>query len=394
MNSDTHQSIEILDSPPVLQNPSAHGVTVTWAVNAPATGWVEYGETPELGKRADAAVLGQHAFSSKFFSVRLHDLEVGKRIYYRVVVVPIHFTDAYHIERGEPQEGEIYSWTTLDVNASTASFATINDTHEREETLAQLTAQLAEQPADFTIWNGDVFNFVESEEQIAAQVLRPSGATYAAEHPVLFTSGNHDFRGHHSRALSQAIIPWQENQALGRCFAVRQGPLAMIGLDTGEDKPDHHPVWAGLANFESYRETQRDWLNEVLRRSEIASAPYLIAFCHIPLWGLAGHNPGDTLEGFAYYSRHAQQLWHSLLEEAGVQLLISGHMHHYRYDAPTEEHSYGQIVGGGPDLHQATLIRGYADASRLEVVARDLNQVELGSWQFAPRPYPESTFEK
>lgn len=390
-DSDRHQ---ILDSPPVLQNPSAHGVTVAWAVNAPATGWVEYGETPDLGKRADAAVLGQHVYSSKFFSVRLHDLEAGKCVYYRVVVVPIHFTDAYHIERGEPQTGDIYSWTTLDANAPTASFATINDTHEREETLARLTAQLAEQPTDFTVWNGDVFNFVESEEQIVAQVLRPAGAAYAAEHPVLFTSGNHDFRGHHSRSLSQAIIPWQDNAACGRCFAVRQGPLAMVGLDTGEDKPDHHPVWAGLASFESYREAQRDWLSEVLRRSEIASAPYLIAFCHIPLWGLPGHNPGDTLEGYAFYSRHSQQLWHSLLEEAGVQLLITGHMHHYRYDAPTEEHSYGQIVGGGPDLEQATLIRGNADASRLEVVARSLNQVELGRWQFAPRPCAKSTFER
>jgi len=375
----------LLDSPPVLQNPTSHSVTVTWAVNAPATGWVEYGETPELGQRADAPVFGQHVYSSKFLRVPLTGLKAGKTIFYRVVVAPVTFIDAYHIERGEAEFGPVYSWTPLDAAAETASFSAINDTHERDETLAVLMAQLAERPTDFTVWNGDIFNFVDNEDQIVSHVLRPANAAYAAEHPVLFTSGNHDFRGQAARALSQAISPWQDESPLGRCFAVRQGPLAIIGLDTAEDKPDRHPVWAGLANYEPYREAQRDWLQTALQRPEIAGAPFLIAFCHIPLWGLPGHNPGDTLEGYAYYCRHAQQLWHPLLEEAGVQLLISGHMHNFRYDELTAEHSYGQIVGGGPDLEKATLIRGDADRSRLRVVTYGLNDTELGRWEFEPR---------
>jgi predicted phosphodiesterase len=375
----------LLDSPPVLQNPTPHSVTVTWAVNGPATGWVEYGETSALGKRADAAIFGQHVYSSKFLRISLTGLEPGKAIFYRVVVAPIVYPNGSQVERGEAEFGPIYSWTPLDATAEAASFSVINDTHEREETLAKLMMQLADNPTDLTVWNGDIFNFVENEEQIAAQVLRPAGAAYAAEHPVLFTSGNHDFRGQSARALSQAVSPWQDESPLGRCFAVRQGPLAIIGLDTAEDKPDRHPFWAGLAAYEPYREAQRDWLKAALQRPEISNAPFLIAFCHIPLWGLPGHNPGDTLEGFAYYCRHAQQLWHPVLEEAGVQLVISGHMHHYRYDEPTAEHSYGQIVGGGPDLEQATLIRGYANNSLLEVVAKDLNQKELGRWEFSPR---------
>ena len=75
MNQNTDElqnnaTVSLLDSPPVLQNPSPHGVTVTWTVNAPATGWVEYGPTPTLGQRADAAALGQHLISSKGISVR------------------------------------------------------------------------------------------------------------------------------------------------------------------------------------------------------------------------------------------------------------------------------------------------------------------------------------
>ena len=31
---------------------------------------------------------------------------------------------------------------------------------------------------------------------------------------------------------------------------------ALVGMDTGEDKPDGHPKWFGLANFEPYRKAQ------------------------------------------------------------------------------------------------------------------------------------------
>lgn len=375
----------LLDSPPVLQNPSPRGVNVVWAVNGPATGWVEYGATPQLGRRADAPVYGLNPYGSRFFNVRLEGLTPNETIYYRVAAAPVRFQNAYKIERGEPVVGPVYRWTPRDEKGERASFAVINDTHEHTETLEVLARQLADQPADLTIWNGDVFNDVRDEEQIVAQVLRPAGAAYAAERPVLFTSGNHDVRGAAARELSKAISPWADEQPLGHCFAVRQGLLALVGLDTGEDKPDRHPVFAGLANFEAYRAAQRDWLAAALRRPEIASAPYLVAFCHIPLWGLPGQNGGETLQGFARYCHQAQRLWHPLLAEAGAQLLISGHMHQFRYDAPTADRPYGQLVGGGPQLERATLIRGRAESSQLEVVAADLKQKELGRWQFPPR---------
>jgi predicted phosphodiesterase len=388
----------LLDSPPVLQNPSPHGVTVTWVVRAPATGWVEYGTTPELGRRADATMYGQKPVSARFFRVSLTGLEPGQTVYYRVVVAPVRLeTDinishrGYCSESGQAVAGPIYRWTTLNTQAGRATFAVINDTHEQPEVLRALMDELAVEPVEMTIRNGDLCNVIDSEEQIVTQVLRPVETAYAAQHPVLFTSGNHDFRGEYSRALSQALSPWESESPLGRCFAVRQGPLALIGLDTGEDKPDRHPVFAGLASFEPYREAQREWLAAALQRREIATAPYLVVLCHIPLWGLPGHNPGDTLEGYALYCRHAQQLWHPLLEEAGAQLLICGHTHNFRYDAPTAERRYGQIVGGGPTLEKATLVRGHADAARLEVVATDLKRNELGRWCFAPRVAAKNT---
>ncbi|MCC9605575.1 metallophosphoesterase [Blastopirellula sp. JC732] len=377
--------VTLQPGPPVLQNPTSSAMAVAWSVNRLATGYVEYGETPELGQRAYAPETGLNPLSSRFLQARLTGLTPGKKIYYRTVTTPITFANAYRIEQGDPIESEVYAFETPSADAAAASFAVINDTHEKLEVLKAATSQLAADPADVTVWNGDIFNDIRSDDQIVAQVLRPADAPYASTRPILFTSGNHDVRGSHARALSAALLDWPDQGALGRNFAVRQGPLALIGLDTGEDKPDAHPVFAGLANFEPYREAQGAWLAETLQRAEIASAPYLVIFCHIPLWGLPGDNPGDTLEGYASYCRQAQRAWHPHLAKAGAQLLICGHTHRFRYDAPTDERAYGQMVGGGPSLSGGTIIRGRADSKELKITATSLDGKSLGEWSISPR---------
>ncbi|PQO38091.1 metallophosphoesterase family protein [Blastopirellula marina] len=370
---------------PVLQNPSPSSMSVAWSTPVLATGWVEYGTTPELGKRVRVSGNGLNQLGSRFLSARMQDLPSGQKVYYRTVTTPIDFKNAYQIKPGEPIVGDTYAFQTPDASAPTATFAMINDTHEKSEVVQAIMKQLADDPADFTVWNGDVFNDVRSDAQIVDQVLEPAGGGFAVERPVLFTSGNHDVRGVHARALSQAMLDWPNQEHLGRSFAVRQGPLAIVGLDTGEDKPDAHPVFAGLANFEPYREAQGKWLAETLKREEIASAPYIVVFCHIPLWGRPGDNPGDTLDGFASYSRQSQRVWHPHLAEAGVQLVASGHTHRFRYDAPTEEHSYAQFVGGGPSLSRGTILRASADSKQLKLTATTIDGKSLDSWTFAPR---------
>ena len=374
------------DSPPVLQNPTADGVTVAWAVNGPATGWVEYGPTRELGRRADMATSGLLPYESRFLSVRVTGLTPGQPVFYRPVAMPIDFAGPYRIRRGEPVAGDVRRYTPPAPDADEASFAVLNDTHEKTPVLAALTAALAKSPADFTIWNGDVFDDVNGDEQIVANVLRPAGAAYAAERPVLFVPGNHDHRGVLARGLARAFTPWPNEPDCPRCFAVRHGPLAIVALDTGEDKPDRHPAWAGLAAFEPYRARQRDWLERTLKQPEVASAPFLVVFCHIPLFGHPGENGGDTMKGFGSWQKHASDLWHPVLARSGAQLVVCGHTHRHRFDPPADGRPYAQLVGGGPSLQEATLLRGRATAGELTVTAERLDGRELGRWTFAPRP--------
>jgi hypothetical protein len=189
---------------------------------------------------------------------------------------------------------------------------------------------------------------------------------------------------------------------LGRNFAVRQGDIAMIGLDTAEDKLDSRDVFAGLFCSEPYREAQAKWLADVLERPDIKSAPYLVAFCHIPLYDPRPHvNPGDLRPNdkapgykadYAGWQRTCAQLWGPLLSRAGCQAVITAHQHRYRYDAPADDRKWAHIVGGGHECGKRgsglfpTVIEGKVENGRLRVIVHNVHLKEdAGDFTFAPR---------
>jgi acid phosphatase type 7 len=129
----------------------------------------------------------------------------------------------------------------------------------------------------------------------------PSSGGWVSTRPLLYVPGNHDVRGEHAR-VRPSILAAGPNPDLPYNMALRIGPLAIVTLDSGEDKPDRHPVFAGTAAYEPYRELQGAWLAAQLRRPDIADAPFRIAFSHIPLRGLPGENDGSILEGHARYT--------------------------------------------------------------------------------------------
>lgn len=178
---------------------------------------------------------------------------------------------------------------------------------------------------------------------------------------------------------------------LGRNFAVRCGDIAMIGLDTGEDKLDSSDFFAGLFNMEPYRVAQATWLKDALARPDISSAPHLVAFCHIPLYDSDPKaNPGDVdkdgggryTHDFAIWQRTCKSLWGPILEKAGCKLVVAAHQHRFRFDAPNAEHAWAQVIGGGPEMGVScgkpdaglfpTVIEGKVENGRLRLVVHDV----------------------
>ena len=158
--------------------------------------------------------------------------------------------------------------------------------------------------------------------------------------------------------------------ALDRNFAFRMGEVALIGLDTGEDKPDHHPANGGFSRFTSYRQAQALWLKDQFERPEIARAPYIVAFVHIPLFDSNPNaNPGTILEDYAAWQKECAELWGPTLAKNGVQLVMAGHTHRYRFDPATSDRPWAQIVGGGRGAAPRfqTLIEGKVEGGELVV---------------------------
>ena len=170
---------------------------------------------------------------------------------------------------------------------------------------------------------------------------------------------------------------------------MRCGDLALIGMDTGEDKPDGHPKWFGLAEFSPYRKAQARWLEEQFARPDIAGAKFKVLFCHIPLWPRNEQEAkppwdGSTIdpEGYAYWSRECRDLWAPIFEHHGVQLVVAGHKHLFEFFSATAERPWAMVIGGGPELGKTkhgpdpkrfpTVVEGKVVDGKLRLVVHDV----------------------
>jgi len=403
----------LIDSPPSLQCPTRNAITVVWAVGQPAAGFVQFGtDKDNLDQAAYGDVFGQKAYHRRFLQIRIEGLQPNTRYYYRTVTRAFRFVNAYNFVQGEPVYGEVYSFQTPGENKAIGTFSVINDTHNNQPLIKAVGDRLRSLQSDYTVWNGDLFNGVDSEQTAIDATLRHGGVGFSMEKPLLFVPGNHDYRGEWARNLPLCLATWDYNPpepiqlaqwsrplvdptgqpelSQGRNFVVRNGPLALIGLDTGEDKPDNRSEWAGLARFEPYRVRQHAWLERVLQSETVASAPFVLAFCHIPLFDSRPNaNGGDLPTGYASFQRQAGDLWGPLLTQYGVQAVIAAHTHRVRYDQPTEDRTWAQIIGGTSSLDRGdvTVIHGKAEGGKLEIVVEVVNRnnKEWGHWTFAPR---------
>jgi predicted phosphodiesterase len=382
----------LIASPPVVQNPRAKSFGVSIAVSGLSTAWVEYGfAKDDLSFTAVASHHGLVAADDQALHIRVNHsdaLPTDKPIYYRVVAQPLNYQDAYHPQRGEQQSTPVYALRLPDPNAQSIRVISINDTHGNTQTVCSMHAQIEKLQPDLLIWNGDTckdFNAEDAPEQLMLNPASDLKLAWAATRPLLFSNGNHDVRGQRAREAVKCFVSCPESTELPYNQALRFGPLALITLDTGEDKPDRHPVFAGTAAYEPYREKQSTWLEGVLQQAEIKNAPFKVATAHIPLRGLEGQPDGTTLESFARYSGFGARLWLPQLKAAGFEAVISGHTHNARHDGPTAEMPVHQFVGGGPEQPTLTLIDAaltHGKAS-MEIQITDLHSEVLFKQTFA-----------
>ena len=410
----------LIASAPMLQNYAETSIGITFAVSALANGFVTYGKQPDLsdGKTVKCGGFRVTDISDKAVQIRLTGLEPATTYYYRIGANRIEYKHGYSMKvLGTEEDYHIYHFTTAGRGAR-GHFCVINDTHATWLPFSRCIETIVRLEPSCVIWNGDACNCEETPEDLIRIFLNPhiERRDYATQIPYIFCPGNHDVRGMANRHLERIWLYRQPEERrpqdwdLGRNFAVRMGEIALIGLDTAEDKLDSHPAFAGLFNSEAYRRAQVGWLEDALQRPEIESAPYLVAFCHIPLYDdNPRHNPGDCTPeenkgrynvDFAMWQKTCGELWGPLLAKAGCQLVITAHQHYYRHFPATPERPWAQIIGGGPDTgyagegekwhltpgKYATVIEGLTEKGRLRINVWNTSTARLqDSFTYDPR---------
>lgn len=379
------QGVPLEVGSPCLQAPGETTMGVSWAVSGLSKGVVEYADNPDFrdAKTARGVGYGLVPIDVSALQVRLTGLRPSTKYWYRTVTVPFtDYANIYDAKLGEPIVSQVHSFTTLGAGAA-AHFCMINDTHAQWKPYQMVARKLKELAPSAVVWNGDATNTTQKKSTAVEIFLNPpiDDRDWSADSPAFFVSGNHDFRGSWISKKEEVFLPRDPSERRGDQwdlkwnFAVRLGEMALIGLDTGEDKPDAHPKWFGLANFEPYRRAQAKWLEEQFARPEIAVAKHKIVFCHIPLYA-APDSEDYSHDGvkidpvdYADWSRECRELWGPILEKAGVKLVVCGHAHRFRFDPPSSDRCWAQVVGGGPELGVSS---GKPDASRFPTVVEGL----------------------
>ncbi len=387
----------LFDGEPVLQVPAPDSMGVAFAVTALANGFAEVADNPGLKNPARFMAEGMPlaGIDDRVLRIRMTGLRPGTRYWYRVGAAKLEHPIGYWTKPSETVWSGVHSFITPGENAP-SHFAMMSDTHAAFAQMSRITKLYRERKVPLVVWNGDIPNSLtnEREDFVKHYLVPPENEGYAADTPIVLNRGNHDFRGTAANRLGEVMmtrLPSERSPrdlALDRNFAFRMGEIALIGLDTGEDKPDHHPANGGFACFTPYRIAQTAWLKDCFKRPEIAGAPYVVAFVHIPLVELwPGANPGTLLEDYAVWQKECADMWGPILTENKVQLVLAGHKHRYRYDPATPARSWAEIIGGGRGAKTfQTLVEGKVEDGKLVILVHNTDEGRIvGEHVFAPR---------
>ena len=321
-------STPAITMPPLLLDVSDTSVVVEWMTDSDADGSVRYGEHA-LDHTALAAHDGLRDVGT-FHRVVIDGLQPGHTYQYQVASRRVVALKPYWPERGNTVQGETLRFTTLDAVRSTARFAAITDTHEKVSRIHALLGEIRKTPEDFVVHLGDTVNWAASEQQLKDVFLAPTAEGLGGTVPLLYVHGNHEYRGPFARELG----PYLHAQDGRYDYARDDGPLHLVAVDTGEDKPDDTNVYAGLNDLRDYRREGLARFGAALADARTRSAPFTVVLGHQPDWGWTG---GDNAK------------WTQLANQAHVDLFIAGHEHHFMHIKPGERGNDFPILVVGLD---------------------------------------------
>ena len=229
-----------------------------------------------------------------------------------------------------------------------------NDIHGRTDDIPKLLEVADYKKMDMIIFNGDMLTQLKDESGLFSGFMDVAIDLFAKEKPMYYARGNHETRGLFATSFQRYFSPKEPHLY----YLVRQGPVCFIFLDTGEDKPDSDIEYSGITDYDRYRTEQAQWLAQAVQSDDFKQAKYKIVIAHMPplpdknLW----HGQMEVLEKFV-----------PILNQAGVDVMLSGHLHRYFNNKPTDKVKFPVI-----DNAHKTVIKAVAESNQLVLEVKDL----------------------
>lgn len=332
----------ILQTKPLLQNPTQNGITISWLTAVPVHSWVEYGTDKQLSRplKGEQLVDGQVVCNSTRQKIRLTNLLPGATYYYRVCSREMLLYQAYRKEFGHTACSEIYSFTMPSAETKDFTAIVFNDLHKNKQTLEKLSGLIKDLKYDFVLFNGDCIDDPSSEAEAVDFLSCMADRVRAESIPFFYLRGNHEIRNAYSIRLRE-WIDYTGGKTYG---AFSWGDTRFVMLDCGEDKPDTTAVYYNLNDFNGLRHEQIDFLRREIRSNTFKKASKRVLVHHVPIYGSDdAYNP-------------CLELWGDILSKAPFDFCLNAHTHKHAYHPKgSMGNSYPVFIGGGPQIHSATL---------------------------------------
>lgn len=350
---------------PYLQNLKETETTIVWVANKASVGWVEV--APDDGTSYYRFERSRFFDStngvknvSELHAVRITGLKPGTSYRYRIYSQEVLERKGEEIVYGNVAAPSIYDkrslkFTTNDRNKPATSFVMLNDIHCNTDYIPKLLNNAGFKETDMIIYNGDMMNWLMDEEDLFKGFMDVTVDLFATHKPMYYARGNHETRGLFAASFQHYFSPKEPHLY----FLLRQGPVCFIFLDTGEDKPDSDIEYHGITDYDNYRTEQAKWLSEIVKSPDFLDAKFKVVIAHMPplpdqdLW----HGQGEVLEKFV-----------PILNDAQVDVMLSGHLHQYFNNKPTDKVHFPVI-----DNSSNTVLKGVIEGNQLNMEVKNMN---------------------
>jgi predicted phosphodiesterase len=296
---------------PYVQGVTASSAVICWVSQHPGSGVVEYGKTPELGrKETDPRVRRRHV-------VALAGLDPGSTYHYRVEGV------------GGSSPTGCFGTAPVD-DDSRFSFAVVGDSGSGGKGQLAVAALLERLRPDLVLHTGDVVYPAGQERHYDRRFFAPYRNLIKTV-PLFPVLGNHDVRkGNGAAFLENFHPPLGSPGSTKRYYSFDWGNTHFVALDSELYHGDRG----------SNPEEQRDFLERDLATTR---KRWKVAFLHRSPYGSSRHGGDEKV----------REDLEPLFVKHGVDLVFSGHDHVYERTVPITGVTYVVSGGGGRRLYPA-----------------------------------------